>query len=52
MISRTCATGSARFTKSCSARARARAFGSFVALYGIEETRALIAQGLSGELVS
>jgi len=27
-------------------------FGSFVALYGIEETRALIAQGLSGELVS
>jgi len=25
-------------------------FGSFVALYGIEETRALIAQALAGEL--
>lgn len=27
-------------------------FGSFIALYGIRETRALIAQGLNGELVS
>jgi lysyl-tRNA synthetase class 1 len=26
-------------------------FGSFVALYGIEETRALIAAGLSGALI-
>ena len=25
-------------------------FGSFVALYGVEETRALIAKALSGEL--
>ena len=27
-------------------------FGSFVALYGVAETRALIAKGLSGELAA
>ena len=27
-------------------------FGSFIALYGIPETRALIAKGLSGEMVT
>ena len=27
-------------------------FGSFIALYGIDETRALIAKGLSGELAA
>ena len=27
-------------------------FGSFAALYGIDETRALIAKGLAGELAA
>ena len=32
--------------------ARGPRFGSFVALYGVEETRALIAKALSGELIA
>ena len=32
--------------------ARGPRFGSFVALYGVEETRALIAAALSGALIA
>ena len=41
-----------RSTRSCSARQRGPRFGSFVALYGVAETRALIAKALSGELIA
>lgn len=44
--------GSMRSIGSCLARSADPGFGSFVALYGIPETRALIAKAISGELVS
>ena len=46
-----CATGSRRSTRCCSARPRARASASFIELYGVAETRALIAKALAGELL-
>jgi hypothetical protein len=45
-----CGTGSPRFTRCCWARARGRAFGGFIALYGVDETVALIDRALAGEL--
>ena len=44
------ATGSTPSTRSCSARAQGPRFGSFIELYGIAETRALIDKALKGEL--
>ena len=45
--SRACATGSRRNMKPCSAPARGPRMGSFIALYGIDNSRKLIAEALA-----
>ena len=45
--SRACATGSRRSTKPCSARRQGPRMGSFIALYGIDNSRRLIAEALA-----
>ena len=45
-----CAAGSRRFYEVLLGASQGPRFGGFIALYGIEETKALIAQGLAGEL--
>ena len=44
--------GSMRSTRCCSARRRARASGRSAALYGIDNTRALIRRALAGEFLA
>ena len=46
-VSRTCGTGSRRFTKPCIGSSQGPRMGSFIALYGLDETRALIAEALN-----
>ena len=45
--SRPCATGSRRCTRRCSASSQGPRMGSFIALYGIANTRELIAEALA-----